>query len=285
MKAAGNEQHFQHRRVRRAAGRIGQPGLVPADERLQLCQELPGLGGLDVGDGLRRAGKGLLLGREHRPSRQHGSGPVQVPAPDQSVQRVGGQLRPGVLAPARQHEAGRAGPPPRPAPAGTAACVLHQAVHGQHAEVKRAGRRRLADHLGGLGRVQRLAAAECLEQRAIEIGFTWLAASAQGTGINAEAKLLLIDHAFASLGVARVDIKTDARNTRSRRAIEALGASFEGVLRSWSASWAPGEEGLLRDSAVYSVIAAEWPAIKRRLSARIARHHGVPAMTDSQVAT
>lgn len=60
--------------------------------------------------------------------------------------------------------------------------------------------------------------------RAIEIGFTWLSASAQGSGINTEAKLLLMSHAFAVLRVARVDFKTDARNARSRRAIEALGA-------------------------------------------------------------
>jgi RimJ/RimL family protein N-acetyltransferase len=110
------------------------------------------------------------------------------------------------------------------------------------------------------------------ELRAVEIGFTWLAASAQGTGINAEAKLLLLGYAFETLGVARVDLKTDARNQRSRQAIEALGARFEGVLRSWSASWAPGEEGLLRDSAMFSVIAAEWPAVKPALAARVARN-------------
>jgi N-acetyltransferase len=105
--------------------------------------------------------------------------------------------------------------------------------------------------------------------RAIEIGFTWLAASAQGSGINTEAKLLLMSHAFDSPRVARVDLKTDARNTRSRRALEALGATFEGVLRSWSVSWAPGEEGLLRDSAMYSVIAPEWSAVRDRLVARL----------------
>jgi len=108
--------------------------------------------------------------------------------------------------------------------------------------------------------------------RAIEIGFTWLAASAQGSGINTEAKLLLMSHAFTSLRVARVDFKTDARNTRSRRAIEALGVTFEGVLRNWSMSWAPGEEGLLRDSAMYSVTAPEWNAVRSRLIARLARH-------------
>jgi RimJ/RimL family protein N-acetyltransferase len=106
---------------------------------------------------------------------------------------------------------------------------------------------------------------------AVEVGWTWLAASAQQTGINVESKLLLLGYAFEHLGVARVDIKTDARNLRSRRAIERLGAHFEGVLRSWSESWAPGEEGQLRDSAMYSVVAAEWPACARHLRGRLAR--------------
>ena len=105
---------------------------------------------------------------------------------------------------------------------------------------------------------------------AVEIGSTWLAASAQRTGINAEAKLLLLTHAFEELGVARVDLKTDARNQRSRRAIEGLGARFEGVLRNWSPSHAAGEEGRLRDSAMFSVTDAEWPAVKSALTARIA---------------
>lgn len=105
---------------------------------------------------------------------------------------------------------------------------------------------------------------------AIEVGWTWLAASAQGTGINADAKLLLFAYAFETLHVARVDLNTDARNQRSRQAIERLGARFEGVLRSWSASWAPGEEGVLRDSAMFSVLAAEWPSVKSALSARVA---------------
>jgi RimJ/RimL family protein N-acetyltransferase len=106
---------------------------------------------------------------------------------------------------------------------------------------------------------------------AVEVGFTWLAASAQGTGINAEAKLLLFGNAFDNWRVARVDLKTDARNHRSRAAIQSVGGQFEGVLRSWSRSWAPGEEGRLRDSAVYSVLAAEWPDRRARLRARLAR--------------
>jgi RimJ/RimL family protein N-acetyltransferase len=109
------------------------------------------------------------------------------------------------------------------------------------------------------------------EPCAVEIGFTWLAASAQSTGINVEAKLLLFKCAFEQLGVARVDLKTDARNERSRRAIAGLGARFEGVLRSWSPSWAPGEDGRLRDSAMYSVIASEWASCEAHLRNRLSR--------------
>jgi N-acetyltransferase len=109
---------------------------------------------------------------------------------------------------------------------------------------------------------------------AIEVGFTWLSASAQGSGVNTEAKLLLFAHAFETWGVARVDLKTDARNVLSRNAIERTGARFEGVLRRWSRSWAPGEAGLLRDSALYSIIDTEWPACRASLRARLAAAGG-----------
>ena len=112
------------------------------------------------------------------------------------------------------------------------------------------------------------------ELYALEIGATWLAASAMGTGVNTEAKLLLLRHAFESFGVQRVDLKTDARNERSRRAVAALGATFEGVLRKWSPSRAPGEEGELRDSAMYSITAAEWPDVEDVLAARVGRSAG-----------
>ncbi|MEW2446182.1 GNAT family protein [Streptomyces parvulus] len=104
---------------------------------------------------------------------------------------------------------------------------------------------------------------------AIEVGFTWLAGSAQGTGVNAEAKLLLFGHAFEVWRVSRVDLKTDARNACSRAAIERTGARLEGVLRNWSRSWAPGEEDRLRDSAIYSITAAEWPECRERLETRV----------------
>ena len=120
---------------------------------------------------------------------------------------------------------------------------------------------------------------------AIEVGFTWLAASAQGTGANTEAKYLLFRHAFENWDAARLDLKTDARNSRSRAAIEGVGAHFEGVLRNWSRSWAPGEDGRLRDSAIFSITAAEWPDCRVRLEQRISRGldprkpAGLPAST------
>jgi RimJ/RimL family protein N-acetyltransferase len=105
---------------------------------------------------------------------------------------------------------------------------------------------------------------------AVEVGFTWLAASAQGTAINTEAKYLLFRHAFEQWRVARLDLKTDARNTRCRAALAAAGTQFEGVLRSWSRSWAPGESGRLRDSAIYSIVAADWPTTRIHLESRLA---------------
>lgn len=109
------------------------------------------------------------------------------------------------------------------------------------------------------------------ELAAIMIGWTWLAGSAQRSGINVESKLLLFTYAFEALGVVRVDLATDARNQRSQRAIAGLGAQFEGFLRSWSRSHAPGEEGLLRDSAMFSVIDSEWPSVKAHLLGRLER--------------
>jgi RimJ/RimL family protein N-acetyltransferase len=111
---------------------------------------------------------------------------------------------------------------------------------------------------------------------AVEIGWTWLGPGARGTGINAESKLLLLTYAFETWRVARVDLKTDARNERSRRAIEGLGAQFEGVLRSWQPSLAPGEESLMRDAALFSLLADEWPAAKAALRARLDRHGAEP---------
>ena len=102
---------------------------------------------------------------------------------------------------------------------------------------------------------------------ALEIGYTWLALRAQRTAINTEAKLLLLTHAFEVLRARRVQLKTDARNTVSRNAIQRLGARFEGVLRSNL----PAADGGVRDTAYFSIVAAEWPAAKAGLEARVQR--------------
>ena len=98
-----------------------------------------------------------------------------------------------------------------------------------------------------------------------------MAGSAQGTGINAEAKLLLLTHAFDAWNVGRVDLKTDARNARARAGILSIGATFEGVLRRWQPSQVPGEEAQLRDSAIYSVVDNEWPDVRSALERRVER--------------
>jgi RimJ/RimL family protein N-acetyltransferase len=105
----------------------------------------------------------------------------------------------------------------------------------------------------------------------VEVGGTWLAASAQRTAVNTEAKLLMFTHAFETWGVQRLCLCTDARNERSRAAIERVGAGFEGTLRKHRPSTAPGEAGLARDSAIYSIITAEWPAVRARLLAGLGR--------------
>jgi RimJ/RimL family protein N-acetyltransferase len=99
----------------------------------------------------------------------------------------------------------------------------------------------------------------------IEIGATWLAASAQRTVVNTEAKLLMLTHAFDVYGVQRVVLNTDARNERSRAAIARIGATFEGVLHGFRY----GVEGTPRDTATYAIPAPEWPAVRAQLAARL----------------
>ena len=104
------------------------------------------------------------------------------------------------------------------------------------------------------------------EHRSVEIGWTWLHPSAWGTGANVEAKLLMLRHAFEAWGCRRVELKTDAQNVRSRGAMEALGATFEGVHRKHMLV----RGGENRDSAWYSILDDEWPEVRERLSARLA---------------
>lgn len=100
---------------------------------------------------------------------------------------------------------------------------------------------------------------------AVEIGYTFLASEAQRTGINTEAKLLMLTHAFEVWRVHRVRLVTDARNQRSRRAIERLGARFDGVLRAARTAF----DGGIRDSVCYSMLDSEWPEAKAALEARL----------------
>jgi RimJ/RimL family protein N-acetyltransferase len=103
--------------------------------------------------------------------------------------------------------------------------------------------------------------------RVVEIGWTWLNPAAWRGGINVEQKLLLMRHAFEDLGCVRVELKTDARNERSRAAMAAIPARFEGILRNHMIVPDVGQ----RDSAYFSVIDTEWPSVRANLERRLAR--------------
>jgi N-acetyltransferase len=105
------------------------------------------------------------------------------------------------------------------------------------------------------------------EHDGLEIGWTWLHPDAWGTGVNLEAKLLMLGFAFDELGCMRVEFKTDARNERSREALAALPATFEGVFRKHMLMRGIG----VRDSAYYSIVDDEWPEVKANLERRLAR--------------
>ena len=104
------------------------------------------------------------------------------------------------------------------------------------------------------------------QHRRVEIGATWLAPDHQRTAVNTEAKLLLLGHAFEQLGCMRVEFKTDSRNQQSRAALERIGATEEGTLRAHMIL----PDGSRRDSVYYSILADEWPAVRKRLTARLA---------------
>lgn len=104
-----------------------------------------------------------------------------------------------------------------------------------------------------------------LEHKRVEIGSTWLAASCQGTAVNAEAKLLLLRYCFDVLGTQRVELRTHAMNRQSRAAIEKLGATFEGVLRRHMIL----ANGTTRDTAVYAILDMDWPTVRAGLEHRL----------------
>ncbi len=102
----------------------------------------------------------------------------------------------------------------------------------------------------------------------VEIGWTWYARSTQRTGVNTTCKLLLLSHAFDTLGCAVVGLRTDNFNFASQRAIEAIGAKKDGVIRHHQAR----RDGTARDSVLYSILAHEWPDVRRHLQLRLDRH-------------
>jgi len=104
--------------------------------------------------------------------------------------------------------------------------------------------------------------------RRVEIGYTWLAASAHGTAINPEMKLLMLSRAFETLGCLAVEFRTHFHNRQSRAAIEKLGAKQDGVLRSHRIM----PDGSLRDTVVYSVLDIEWPSVRNGLESRLLAH-------------
>jgi RimJ/RimL family protein N-acetyltransferase len=102
----------------------------------------------------------------------------------------------------------------------------------------------------------------------VEIGWTWVARAWQRTAINTEAKYLLLRHAFESLGCRRVELKTDSLNEKSRAAILRVGAQQEGVFRNHMIT----STGRIRHTVYFSIIDAEWPAVKERLEGKLSSH-------------
>ena len=113
----------------------------------------------------------------------------------------------------------------------------------------------------------------------VEIGYTWYAARWQRSHVNTACKLLLLTHAFETIGCRVVGLRTDNFNFRSQRAIEALGAKRDGVIRHHQAR----KDGTVRDSVMYSILAAEWPDVKRHLGTRLER--GAQGVTDASLST
>ena len=106
-----------------------------------------------------------------------------------------------------------------------------------------------------------------LDHRRLEIGWTWVGTAFQRTGANREAKLLMLSHAFDTLGCRRVEFKTDALNEKSRTALLGIGARFEGIFRNHMVM----PDGRMRDSAYYSVIDSEWPEVREALEVGLRR--------------
>jgi len=119
------------------------------------------------------------------------------------------------------------------------------------------------------------------EHRRLEIGWTWIGTAWQRTGVNSECKLLLMTHAFDRLGCRRLELKTDALNAASRKAILRIGAKEEGTLRSHMIAY----DGRVRDTVYYSILADEWPTVRDALQARMAAYDAAELALDAERST
>ncbi len=119
--------------------------------------------------------------------------------------------------------------------------------------------------------------------RRLEIGSTWYRRSVQRTAVNTEAKRLLLSHAFDDLNAIAVEFRTHFFNHASRRAIERLGAKLDGVLRSHQITVHPLAPGTLRDTCVYSIVAAEWPSVRANLDYGLANGGQSPSPPDATI--
>jgi RimJ/RimL family protein N-acetyltransferase len=142
---------------------------------------------------------------------------------------------------------------------------IEQALAGQAAgtQLPFAILDRSSGRVAGSTRYMTISVPDC----GLEIGWTWLGGEFRRTAINTECKYLLLRHAFETLGCQRVQLKTDARNDVSRRAIERIGARLEGILRKFQAT----RGDMIRDTAMYSILDSEWPAVKPILEGKLAR--------------
>ena len=157
-----------------------------------------------------------------------------------------------------------------PEPAGMADYVAH-ALKGQHEGqmLAWAVRELSTDAIVGTTRYHDIVPA--LDR--VEIGYTWYRASRQRSNVNTTCKLLLLAHAFDTVGCKVVGIRTDAFNFRSQRAIEGLGAKKDGVIRHYNVR----KDGTARDTVMYSILASEWRDVRRHLELRLQRHSAAPA--------
>ena len=119
----------------------------------------------------------------------------------------------------------------------------------------------------------------CMKHMKLEIGGTWYAPEYQRSGVNLESKYLLLRHAFETFGILRVQFKTDIRNARSRQSLEKMGATQEGILRRSAIM----PDGVIRDTAIYSILDTEWGMVKQGIETRLQRHapHHLHALLES----